>query len=184
MKELFILRAALTEFTMEESFIELIEGPELTLNITEYNTEFTILNDRSDKSSSGVWKHFGAIKHGDAVDKKHVYCTHCFFNRRIKKYQRSTSTGNLSKHLRKQHNISLNQTFRVKKEADNSIHLIKKETESEVDKGWYYCFIYQVQKSFIFKLNLIFSSLLFVDADNFDEEGNDEYLVHGKLLEK
>lgn len=110
---------------------ELIDAPELTLNITEYNPEFTILNDRSDKSSSGVWKHFAAIKHHDAVDKKHVYCTHCFRNQRIKKYQRSTSTGNLSKHLRKQHNISLNQTFRVKKDADNTIHLIKEEPDGK-----------------------------------------------------
>lgn len=120
---------------MDETFIELIEAPDLTLNITEYNPEFTILNDRSDKSSSGVWKHFGAIKHHDAVDKKHVYCTHCFFNRRIKKYQRSTSTGNLSKHLRKQHSISLNQTFRVKKDPDNTIHLIKKEIDGDIEKG-------------------------------------------------
>lgn len=121
---------------MEETFIELIEAPEITLNITEYNPEFTILNDRSDKSSSGVWKHFGAIKHGEAVDKKHVYCTHCFFNRRIKKYQRSTSTGNLSKHLRKQHSISLNQSFRVKKDTDDSLILINKEPDGDVDKGF------------------------------------------------
>lgn len=122
---------------MEESFIELIEGPELNFNINEYSSEYEILNDRSDKSSSGVWKHFGAIKHNGAVDKKHVYCIHCFYERKIKKYQRSTSTGNLSKHLRKQHHISLNQAFRVKKEADNSIHLIKKEEEGDdgLDKG-------------------------------------------------
>lgn len=124
---------------MEETFIELIDAPDLKLNITEYNPEFTILNDRSDKSSSGVWNHFGAIKYHDAVDKKHVYCTHCFFNRRIKKYQKSTSTGNLSKHLRKQHSISLNQSFRVKKNADNSIHLVKKE-EPDVDKGTNKCY--------------------------------------------
>lgn len=122
---------------MEDSFIELIDGPELDINIVDYCSEYEILNDRSDKSSSGVWKHFGAIKYKGAVDKKHVYCIHCFYNHKIKKYQRSTSTGNLSKHLRKQHNISLNQTFRVKKEADNSIHLIKNEAEEEheMDKG-------------------------------------------------
>lgn len=122
---------------MEDSFIELIDGPELNLNINEYSSEYEILNDRSDKSSSGVWKHFGAIKHNGAVDKKHVYCIHCFYNHKIKKYQRSTSTGNLNKHLRKQHNISLNQTFRVKKEADNSIHLIKTEFDgdNELEKG-------------------------------------------------
>lgn len=123
---------------MEETFIELIDSPDLNLNIVDYNPEYTILNDRSDKSSSGVWKHFGAIKHHDAVDKKHVYCIHCFFNRKIKKYQRSTSTGNLSKHLHKHHNISLNQTFRVKKEADNSIHLIKRVNDIAEDKGKYF----------------------------------------------
>lgn len=120
---------------MEEAFIELLEAPEIQLNITEYNPDFEILNDRSDKSSSGVWKHFGTIKYHDAIDKKHVYCTHCFANRRIKKYQRSTSTGNLSKHLRKQHNISLNQSFRVKKDADNLIHLIKTEADDDSEKG-------------------------------------------------
>lgn len=124
---------------MEELIGELIGAPELTLNITEYNPEFKILNDKSDKSSSNVWKHFAAIKHRDAVDKKHVYCIHCFHNRRIKKYQRTTSTGNLSKHLRKQHNISLNQTFRVKKEADNSIHIIRTEGDGDdAGKGSFY----------------------------------------------
>lgn len=122
---------------MDETFVELLDVPELNINIVDYNSEYEILNDRSDKSSSGVWKHFGAIKYRGGVDKKHVYCIHCFYTHKIKKYQRSTSTGNLSKHLRKQHNISLNQTFRVKKEADNSIHLIKNETddENEVEKG-------------------------------------------------
>ncbi|XP_031627596.1 uncharacterized protein LOC116343581 [Contarinia nasturtii] len=122
---------------MDEIIHELMDAPEITLNITEFNPEFIILNDRSDKSSSGVWKHFGAIKLNDAVDKKHVYCTHCFGNQRIKKYQRSTSTGNLSKHLRKQHNISLNQTFRVKKDPDNTIHLIKEDADESdvVDEG-------------------------------------------------
>lgn len=135
---------------MEETFIEMIDdSPELTLNITEYNPEFTILNDRSDKSSSGVWKHFGAIKYHDAVDKKHVYCTHCFFNRRIKKYQRSTSTGNLSKHLRKQHNVSLNQTFRVKKDSDNSIHLIKKEPDGEFSRRIYPLICYLFVNRFV-----------------------------------
>lgn len=117
--------------------MDLLDAPELNINIVDYNSEYEILNDRSDKSSSGVWKHFGAIKYRGGVDKKHVYCIHCFYTHKIKKYQRSTSTGNLNKHLRKQHNISLNQTFRVKKDTDNSIHLIKNEPEeeNEVDKG-------------------------------------------------
>lgn len=163
---------------MEETFIELIEAPELLMNITEFNPEFSILNDRSDKSSSGVWKHFGTIKHHNAVDKKHVYCKHCFYNRRIKKYQRSTSTGNLSKHLRKQHSISLNQTFRVKKDPDNSIHLIKTETD---EKGISIAF-FRGSKNRVNERNYTKISLLFfVEVDNFNTtDGSDEYLVHGK----
>lgn len=124
---------------MQEEYIDLNDEPDITdeLNITEYSTDLKILNDKSDKSSSGVWKHFGTIKFHDTVDKKHVYCTHCFYNRKIKKYQRSTSTGNLSKHLRKQHSISLNQSFRVRKDADNLIHLVKTETDDEPYKGGY-----------------------------------------------
>lgn len=164
---------------MEESFIELIEAPDIQLNITDYNPELEILNDRSDKSSSGVWKHFATIKYLDAIDRKHVYCTHCFANRRIKKYQRSTSTGNLSKHLRKQHNISLNQAFRVKKDADNLIHLIKTEADDDTDKGWWsLCFCCVL---FDFKI-FIKSFSIFLDGGScFDStDGGDEYLVHGK----
>lgn len=144
---------------MDETFIELFDGPELNINIVDYNPEYEILNDRSDKSSSGVWKHFGAIKYKGACDKKHVYCIHCFWTQKIKKYQRSTSTGNLSKHLRKQHDISLNQTFRVKKEPDNSIHLIKHENveENESDKGMSdYKYIIQYSKTIFLILITIF----------------------------
>lgn len=143
---------------MEETFIELIEAPEIQLNITEYNPDFEILNDRSDKSSSGVWKHFGTIKYHDAIDKKHVYCTHCFANRRIKKYQRSTSTGNLSKHLRKQHNVSLNQSFRVKKDADNLIHLVKTEPDLDIEKGMVFLVLFVLLYS-NFEFHIFFDSI-------------------------
>lgn len=120
---------------MDETYFEVIDDQvedtetECNLNITEYHPEYSILNDRSEKSSSGVWKHFGTLKHNDAVDRKHVYCIQCFIDRKIKKYQRSTSTGNLSKHLKKHHSISLGQTFRIKKESDNSIISIQKEDD-------------------------------------------------------
>lgn len=113
------------------------DGPEIDFEVIEYNSEFIILNDRSDKSSSNVWKHFSAIKYRDAIDKKHVYCISCFYNRKIKKYQRTTSTGNLSKHLKVHHNISLCETFRVKKELDNSFQLIRRETDDV--KGAIFC---------------------------------------------
>lgn len=112
---------------MDESYLELIDGQEITIDITAYHPDYSILNDRGDKASSGVWKHFGTLKHNDAIDRRHVYCIQCFINRKIKKYQRSTSTGNLGKHLKKHHNISLNQTYRVKKEFDSSIITIQKE---------------------------------------------------------
>lgn len=165
---------------MEETFLELIETPDIELNITEYNPEFEILNDRSDKSSSGVWKHFATIKYHDAVDKKYVYCTHCFDNRRIKKYQRSTSTGNLSKHLRKQHNINLNQSFRVKKDADNLIHLIKSETDDDTDKGGVEFDVFRFLLFYVQLKFLKFCSFLDGGSCFSTSEGGGEYLVHGK----
>lgn len=111
------------------------DAPDIGFDVVEFNAEFTILKDRSDKSSSSVWKHFGVILYRGAVDKKHVYCLHCFDHRKIKKYQTTTSTGNLSKHLQVHHKITLNEAFRVKKEHDNSIHLIGRETD-ESDKGF------------------------------------------------
>lgn len=118
---------------MDEQLIEFIDYPDLNLNITEYNPEFKILNDRGDKASSGVWQHFGTIQHMDAIDRKHVYCILCFCEQKMKKYQRSTSTGNLSKHLRKQHNISLSHTFRVKRESDKIVQIIKKEDDFDLE---------------------------------------------------
>lgn len=89
------------------------------MEITEYRTDLEVVQDRSEKSSSGVWQHFGALKCNTFTDTKHVYCMHCFKQKKIKKYQKSTSTGNLSKHLKKQHRISLEQTYVVKKEQSS-----------------------------------------------------------------
>lgn len=115
--------------------VDLLDYPDCQMDITEYHTDYTILNGRSDKSSSGVWKHFGTLKYHETVDRKHVYCIQCFMNRKIKKYQRSTSTGNLSKHLRKYHRISLNQTFRIKKESENNtiVSIQKEQSLNDID---------------------------------------------------
>lgn len=123
----------MADIVMDDAYND--DVPDIGFDVIEFNSEFTVVNDRSDKSSSGVWKHFGAIRYRGAVDKKHVYCLHCFDYRKIKKYQTSTSTGNLSKHLQVHHKISLNETFRVKKEHDNSIHLIGRETDDS-DKNF------------------------------------------------
>lgn len=106
--------------TMDSNCVDLLDYPDSQVDITEFQDDFALVNSRSDKSSSGVWKHFGTLKHSDGVDRKHVYCIQCFMNRKIKKYQRSTSTGNLSKHLKKHHRISLNQSFRIRKESENN----------------------------------------------------------------
>lgn len=100
------------------------------MEITEYRPDLVIVQDRSEKSSSGVWLHFGALKCDDFSDTRHVYCLHCFKQKKIKKYQKSTSTGNLSKHLKKQHRISLEQTYVVKKEQ-STIRVAKANQSSD-----------------------------------------------------
>lgn len=92
---------------------------EQVFEINEYRPELEIIQDHSEKSSSGVWRHFGALRCDKFTDTRHVYCINCFKQKKIKKYQRSTSTGNLSKHLKKQHRISLEQTFVVKKDRSS-----------------------------------------------------------------
>lgn len=143
------------ERTMDPNYIDLLDYPDSQIDITEYHTDYAILNGRSDKSSSGVWKHFGTLKHNECIDRKHVYCIQCFLNRKIKKYQRSTSTGNLSKHLKKYHRISLNQMFRIKKEPENDtiVSIQKEQSLNGIDDG---------------NLN--------GDGDNGDVE---EFLIHG-----
>lgn len=121
--------------TMDPNYINMTDYADIQMDITEYHPNYTILNDRSDKSSSGVWKHFGTLENNKAIDRKFVYCIQCFRNRKIKKYQRSTSTGNLSKHLRKYHRISLNQTFRIKKESENNtiVSIQKEQSPNDID---------------------------------------------------
>lgn len=83
---------------------------------------YTIVQDHRQKTSSCVWKYFGNLKmNGEIVDEKHVYCTKCFDESRTKKYQKSTSTGNLIKHLKKAHNVSDQQSYRIKQGKDRMV---------------------------------------------------------------
>lgn len=104
--------------------------PPNVIDITKYRPGLLIIQDRSEKSSSTVWRHFGSLQSNDYVDQRHVYCIHCFKQEKIKKYQKSTSTSNLSKHLRKQHRITLEQTYVVKKDQSN-VRVIKAEQSSD-----------------------------------------------------
>lgn len=111
-----------------------VDPPDFTNDANGFGRSYVIFQNHSQKSSSGVWKHFAWLKYNQIVDNNHVYCIQCFNNRRIKKYQRSTSTGNLSRHLKKHHNISLSQTFRVKKDA-NSISVQREDENAYEDVG-------------------------------------------------
>lgn len=105
--------------------------------------QYTIVQDHSHKTSSCVWKYFGSLKKNDElVDVKHVYCTKCFDMAKTKKYQKSTSTGNLIKHLKRAHYITDQPSYRVKQEKNRTI--VTKEDSSyfeddEVDANDYYC---------------------------------------------
>lgn len=140
----------------------ILAAPEL--EITEYHESLSISQDRTEKSCSSVWRHFGSIQRESLIDNRHVYCIHCFKMKRIKKYQKSTSTGNLSKHLKKQHHISLEQTFVVKKEVNQStMHIRKSETNTSED--------------FNSTMNFCFDNL---DVQlQTDDPNVEEFLVHG-----
>lgn len=101
---------------------------------------YTIVQDHSHKTSSCVWKYFGSLKKNEElVDIKHVYCTKCFDESKTKKYQKSTSTGNLIKHLKKAHNIMDQPSYRIKHEKD--VMIVTKEDSYYEDEGEtdYYC---------------------------------------------
>lgn len=104
-----------------------------TTIITLTQAEYTIVQDHSHKISSSVWKYFGSLKKNDElIDPNHVYCSQCFEDRKTKKYQKSTSTGNLLKHLKKAHHICLDAPqFRVKREKDGIV-----VTKSEIISGF------------------------------------------------
>lgn len=101
--------------------------------------QYTIVGDHSQKTSSLVWKYFGNLKKNDQLyDLKHVYCTKCFEESKTKKYQRSTSTGNLIKHLKKAHNIMDQPSYRIKKYKDSIIVTKEEPTTYYEDEAEYY----------------------------------------------
>lgn len=96
---------------------------------------YTIVQDKISRTSSCVWKYFGNLKrNNELVDEKHVYCTKCFDESKTKKYQKSTSTGNLIKHLKKAHNVQDTPSYRIKQENDRIV-VTKEETTFFDDEG-------------------------------------------------
>lgn len=103
---------------------------------------YAVVTENSHRSSSGVWKYFGNLKKGEQiVDAAHVYCCKCFADRMVKKYQKNTSTGNLAKHLKRQHSTSLQQSFKIKKDPNGSVIKVIKEDPNIKTEGKYYCSI-------------------------------------------
>lgn len=98
-------------------------------NLDHFQNEYTIVQENIHRTSSTVWRYFGSLKKNDEIiDTTHVYCSQCFDQRKTKKYQKSTSTGNLLKHLKKAHEIVVDQPlFRVKRERDGLYSVAKTE---------------------------------------------------------
>ena len=97
-------------------------------NVAQQMDRYSVARDHGQKTSSLVWKYFGNLKKNDEIyDVKHVYCTKCFEESKTKKYQKSTSTGNLIKHLKKAHNIMEQPSYRIKKDK-NSIIVTKEDS--------------------------------------------------------
>lgn len=105
-----------------------MQNMEFELDLMDLDN-YSIVQDHRQKTSSSVWKYFGNLKmNGEIVDEKHVYCIKCFDESSTKKYQKSTSTGNLIKHLKKEHNISDQPSYRIKQEKDRMV--VTKEESS------------------------------------------------------
>lgn len=119
-------------------------GTTMITNVSNNGLDhYTIVQDHRHKTSSCVWKYFGQLKkNGDLVDEKHVYCTKCFDDSKMKKYQKSTSTGNLIKHLKKAHNVTDQQSYRIKQENDRIV-VTKEETffDDETEADYYREFV-------------------------------------------
>lgn len=115
-------------------------GTTMITNISNNGLDhYTIVQDQRHKTSSCVWKYFGQLKkNGELVDEKHVYCTKCFDDSKMKKYQKSTSTGNLIKHLKKAHNVADQPSYRIKQENDRIV-VTKEETffDDETETDYY-----------------------------------------------
>lgn len=110
----------------------------ISRNRTAMETTFenyTIVQDHRHKTSS-VWKYFGDLNmNGELIDVKHVYCTKCFEESRMKKYQRSTSTGNLIKHLKRAHNVAEQPSYRVKHDKDRMVVTKEESINGDEDEN-------------------------------------------------
>lgn len=120
--------------------MELNQQPEMIEELVEpvetfdhFQAEYTIVQENFNRTSSTVWRYFGSLqKNGEIIDMNHVYCSQCFDHRKTKKYQKSTSTGNLLKHLKKAHQIVVDQPlFRVKREKSGAMIMMKTEQKME-----------------------------------------------------
>lgn len=115
----------------QQDMIEELVEPVETFD--HFQAEYTIVQENINRTSSTVWRYFGSLqKNGEIIDKNHVYCSQCFDQRKTKKYQKSTSTGNLLKHLKKGHQIVVEQPmFRVKREKSGAVIMMKSEPKME-----------------------------------------------------
>jgi len=75
------------------------------------NRNLVINIEKSTRTRSIAREYFGMLKDnekGIIVDKFHIYCKMCFMHpdgRKIYRYKKTVSTGNLLSHLREEHNI-------------------------------------------------------------------------------
>lgn len=81
-------------------------------NKLKENRNLVVSIQSSTRTRSIAREYFGMlkdIKKGIVVDKYHVYCKMCFVHpngRKIYRYKKAVSTGNLLSHLREEHNIN------------------------------------------------------------------------------
>lgn len=150
------------------------EGEEIELDFStsEHFEQCRVVSESTTKSSSAVWQYYGVLKrHSQFIDRAHFYCMRCFKEQKIKKYQRSTSTGNLMKHLNKAHDISLTQTFRVRNERNGiGIKITKHPQKTENCKFDFFPADSQ-QKTLSTPMSM-----------HNDDDSSYDYLVHGNLF--
>lgn len=103
----FINECAKEERIEESGLIEIIEN----YNELKENINLIIYIENSTRTRSIAREYFGLLKDskkGIVVDNNHVYCKICFTHpngRKIYRYKREVSTGNLLSHLREERNI-------------------------------------------------------------------------------
>ncbi|XP_029162306.1 uncharacterized protein LOC114933895 isoform X1 [Nylanderia fulva] len=95
------------------SFFNEIEESAEIQDIDEFkeNRNLVVNIENSSRTRSIAREYFGMLKDnekGAFVDKCHVYCKICFMHpdgRKVYRYKKAVSTGNLLTHLREEHNI-------------------------------------------------------------------------------